>query len=182
MPRPRVVILLAACLAATQGCALGASSARVAHFSPVVVPSPPIGDTCLVGTWTLQQSVNTNGYSFNKVPLRVAGLGGATLTLALDGEGSEDFAQSQPLLGTTAGGGKLAITIRGTFVFGITGTGHIYVETGTKTELPTTATFNGKTASYHSSYSPGSGTYSCTSSSLSMTSDNQVQTDSWSKG
>jgi hypothetical protein len=44
------------------------------------------------------------------------------------------------------------------------------------------ATFNGKTASYHSSYSPGSGTYSCTSSSLSMIGGNEVQTDSWSKG
>ena len=161
---------------------MGASSAKVAHFSPVVVPSPAIGDTCLAGLWTLQQSVNTSGYSFNNVPLRVAGLRGATLAIGLDGASTEDFAHSGPLFGTTADGGKLAITIRGTFAFTIKGTGHIYVETGAKTELPTTATFNGKPATYHSSYSPASGTYSCTSSSLTTISDNEVQTDSWSKG
>ena len=182
MSRVGVVVLLVASLAATQGCSVAGSSGKVSHFSPAVVLSPAIGDTCFVGRWTLQQSVNTTGYSFNNAPLRVAGLQGATVTFSLDGTASEDFAQSRPLLGATADGGKLAITIRGTFAFSIKTTGHSYVETGTKTELPTTATFNGKPANYGSSYEPSSGTYSCTSSSLTMSTDNKVQTDSWSKG
>jgi hypothetical protein len=175
MPRLVIVVLLAACLAATDGCVIPGSSAKAAH-------SPAIGDTCLVGTWTLHESVNTDGYTFNNGPLRVAGLRGATMTFAVDGTGSEDFAESEPLLGTTADGGKLAITIRGTWIFSIKGTAGHYVETGAKADLPTTATFNGKPADYHSSYSPGNGTYSCSSSSLSMTTNDQVQTDSWSKG
>ncbi len=116
------------------------------------------------------------------VPLRVAGLRDATMTLDVDGTGLEDFAQSEPLLGTTADGGKLAITIRGSWTFSLKGTGGHWVQTGTKTELPTTATFNGKPTDYHSSYAPGSGTYSCTRTSLTMSTDKQVQTDSWSKG
>jgi len=182
MPRVGVIVLLAVWLGTIQGCAVGGSSAKVAHFSPAVAPSPAIGDACLVGSWTLQRSVNTNGYSFNNAPLQVVGLRGATLTLAVDGTGSEDFADSEPLLGTTADGGKLAITIRGTWAFSIKGTGGLYVETGTKTQLPTTAPFNAKPADYNSSYSPGSGTYSCTRSSLTLTTDDKVQTDSWSKG
>jgi len=117
MPRLVIVVLLAACLAATDGCVIPGSSAKAAH-------SPAIGDTCLVGTWTLQESINTDGYTFNK-PLRVAGLRGATMTYAVDGTGSEDLAESEPLLGTTADGGNLAITIRGTWIFSIKGTaGH----------------------------------------------------------
>jgi hypothetical protein len=174
MPRLVVVVVLAACLAATNGCVIPGSSAKAAH-------SPAIGDTCLVGSWTLQESVNTDGYTFNNAPLRVAGLRGATMTFALDGTGSEDFAESAPLAGTTADGGKLVITIRGTWTLSIKGTRGHYVETGAKTDLPTTATFNGNPADYHSSYSPGNGTYSCSSSSLTMTTNDQVQTDSWSK-
>jgi hypothetical protein len=174
MPRLVVVVLLAACLAATCGCVIPGSRARAAQ-------SPAIGDTCLVGTWTLQQSVNTNGYTYINAPLRVVGLRGATMTFAVDGTGSEDFAESEPLAGTAADGGKLAITIRGTWTLSIKGTQGHYVETGAKTDLPTTATFNGKQVDYHSSYSPGNGTYSCSSSSLTMTTDDQVQTDSWSK-
>jgi hypothetical protein len=165
-----VVVLVAACLGATQGCALGSSAA------------PPIGDACLVGSWTLQQSVNTNGYTFTNAPLRVAGLRGATLTLATDGSASEDFAQSEPLMGTTADGGKLVITIRGKWTFTIKGTGGHYKETGAKTDLPTTATLNGQAVDYHSSYSPGQGSYSCSSSSLTLTTNDPVQTDIWSKG
>jgi len=175
MSRVGVVVLLAACLAATGACVIPGSSARAAH-------SPAIGDTCLVGRWNLQESVNTDGYTFNNAPLRVAGLRGATMTFAVGGTGSEDFSESEPLLGTTADGGKLAITIRGSWTFRIKGTAGHYAETGNKTDLPTTATFNGKVVDYHSSYSPGNGSYSCSSSSLTMTTNDQVQTDSWSKG
>ena len=100
------------------------------------------------------------------------------MTFVVGGTGSEDFAESEPLLGTTADGGKLAITIRGSWTFSIKGTAGHYVETGNKTDLPTTATYNGKAVDYHSSYSPGNGTYSCSSSSLTMTTNDQVQTDS----
>jgi hypothetical protein len=169
--RTRIAVL--ALLAAISGCSIGAHSSS---------PPPAVGDACLVGTWTLQSEQNKSGYSFNSESLAVAGLAGATLTITSAGEEKENFDSSQPLEGTLADGRRLRITIRGSFDFHIKAGGGKYTETGSATDLPTTATVDGQPVNYHSSYAPGHGTYTCAGGSLTMTTGDGNQTDLWSKG
>jgi hypothetical protein len=166
------VTLVAALVLLAQACTLG---------HPTASAPPPIGDACLVGTWTLDQDVNTTGYTFNNVQIEVSGLEGATMTFTSDGAGVEDFTRSQSLTGTTADGHQLSITLRGKWPFHIHADGHKYVETGPKTPLPTSATLDGLAVDYSSYYSPASGTYTCSKRNLVMV-DPQVQTDTFSKG
>ena len=171
------LVLIVAFLFVVQGCSLG----RCTLGNPATT-APAIGDTCLVGTWLLDRDVNTRGYSVNNVPLEVAGLQGAKMTFTSDGKGVEDFGGSDPLLGTTADGHHLSITLRGTWPFHIHADGHRYVETSPKTPLQTTATVDGQSIEYSSYYTPASGTYTCAKSALTMTTDSGVQTDQWSRG
>ena len=166
------LLLVAACLAATQACLLGSPK----HAAS----SAAIGDTCLVGAWTLQQEENESGYTLENVPVAVKGLGGAILTFNSSGEEKETFDGSGPLIGRT-GQGELAINISGAFLFQIHADKGKYTETGSRTQLPTTATLNGAPITYQSSYSPGSGTYECSASSLTMVTNDSVQTANWSR-
>ena len=143
---------------------------------------PAIGDTCLVGSWTLAHEENRSGYAYAGTPVSVNGLHSARLTLAADGTETETFAESDPLVGTIADGRELSITIRGTYSFHLHSDGHQYVETGTETPLPTTATIGGvPIPDYHSSYTPGRGTYVCSARNLTTAEASSTQTDSWSK-
>jgi hypothetical protein len=163
---------MAVASAQSPACALGAQSS-----SP-----PPIGDSCIVGTWTLIDESNTSGYKYRNVPVSVTGLGGAKLTLSADGHEAENFAGSEPLIGTLADGRELSISIGGSFVFRIHAHADSYTETGNVTPLPTIATVDGRSVpDYHSSYAPGSGTYSCSRQSLTMATSTGVQTDHWSR-
>ena len=145
-------------------------------------PKPAIGDTCLVGSWTLAHEENRSGYAYAGTPVSVNGLHGARLTLATNGTKTETFAESDPLVGTIADGRELSITIRGTYSFHVHFDGHQFVETGTKTPLPTTATVGGvPIPDYQSSYTPGRGTYVCSPGNLTTTETSGIQTDSWSR-
>jgi hypothetical protein len=171
--RLTITVLLLAGLAATSGCGV---------FGKPVAHAPAIGDTCLVGTWTLQEEVNTSGYSLNNVTLPVTGLRGAIVTFSSDGKESESFDGSAPLVGQSPRGDVLSITIGGSIVYRIHAADGDYTETGSKTQLPTMATLNGAMVEYHSSYEPGSGTYSCAGSNLTMITKGGVQTAMWSRG
>ena len=143
---------------------------------------PAVGDSCLVGSWSLDHEENQSGYLYAGVPVSVSGLKGAKLTLGADGAETETFAESSPLIGTIADGRVLSITIRGSFTFYVHADGHQFVQTGTVTPLPTTATIGGVAVpDYHSSYVPGRGTYECSQRNLTMTTTDGVQTDSWSR-
>jgi len=165
-----VMLIAAACLAASAACSLGGPKSPAA-----------IGDTCLDGTWTLQNEVSTSGYTLNNVPVPVSGLAGATLKFSSDGTESETFDGSAPLVGEI-GGQQLSIRIGGSIRFTIHASGGQYTEKGTKTELPTTATLGGTPITYHSSYAPGHGTYQCSSEQLTVTTSDKVQTDTWLRG
>ena len=171
MRRWLVFVLVAACVGAS-GCAL---------LPPKTAASPPpIGDACLVGTWTLQQDVNSGGYTLNNAPVSVSGLRGATVTFSRDGTEARVFDGSDPLVGTV-GGHELSIKIGGSLQFSIHASKGEYVETGAQTALPTSATLDGQPIQYHSSYEPDSGTYQCSSSALTMTNSSGTQTDKWSR-
>ena len=135
----------------------------------------------MVGAWTEVNEVNLSSYSVNKESLSVSGFEGSDLTIASDGAETLSFETSGPLVGTTKAGAKLAITIRGSATFHIHADGRSYTETGSTTELPTTATLNGKAIPYHSSYAPGHGTYACDAHQLVTASAGGVQTDTWSR-
>jgi hypothetical protein len=173
MPRRIVMVLGAITVAVFSACSLGQPSNKPAA----------VGDTCLVGTWTLDLDTNSSGYTFNGVPVPVTGLQGAKLTVTAAGDERESFEGSLPLIGHLADGRELRIMIGGSLDFNIHAASHEYVETGTSTALPTTATIAGASISdYHSSYMPGSGTYTCSRQSLTVTTSSNVQTDTWSKG
>jgi hypothetical protein len=145
--------------------------------------APTIGDSCVVGSWVLTEQTNQSGYTYAGVPVAVAGLAGATLTLTASGEEKESFDGSAPLVGTLSNGVRLAITIRGSIDYKIHAASGKYQETGAVVQLPTTATAGGAAvADYHSSYSPGRGTYSCAGGGLTITTEGGNQTDVWSKG
>jgi hypothetical protein len=144
------------------------------------VASAAIGDTCLVGTWTLDDEENTTGYTLDNVPVSVSGLKGASLRFSSSGEEAGSFDGSGPLLGS-AGGRALSIQIAGSFAFQIHADKGHYTETGARTDLPTSATLDGAPISYHSAYAPGSGTYTCSSSHLTMVTSDSVQTTNWSR-
>jgi len=164
-------VLLIATAAISGGCTLSRPS-----------PSPAIGDTCLIGTWTLDREVNQSGWSYSNTPVFVTGLAGARLTLGADGTESESFAGSAPLVGTLTDGRVLSITIGGSFMFHLHADGHQYVETGTDTALPVTATLSGAAIpDYHGAYQPATGTYQCSRQNLTTTTGSGVQTDSWSR-
>jgi hypothetical protein len=171
-PRLAGIFIAAACTLAS-GCAL--------PLQPAASTSN-VGDSCLVGTWTLVEETNQHGYSLSETPVAVSGLAGSKLTITSRGDEKEVFDGSHPLEGTLADGRTLAIKIGGSFDFHIHGDGHKYAETGQKVQLPTSATVDGQPVQYHSSYSPGSGTYQCSSSSLTITTSDGNQTDTWSKG
>jgi hypothetical protein len=169
--RLTLVLLIGTCAAMSGACTLGRASA-----------SPAIGDTCLIGSWTLDREVNVSGWSYSNIPVSVTGLAGARLTLAADGTETESFARSEPLVGTLADGRVLSITLGGSFTFHLHADGRQYVETGTDTALPVTATLSGVAISdYHGSYQPGTGTYKCSQQNLTTTTSSGVQTDGWSR-
>jgi hypothetical protein len=112
----------------------------------------------------------------------VSGLHGAKLTIGTDGTETESFAESDPLVGTMADGRVLSISVAGSFTFHIHADARQYVETGTNTPVPVKATLSGVPISdYAGSYSPGTGTYSCSGSNLTTTTKSGVQTDNWSR-
>ena len=155
----------------------------MAACGAVQSPSKPaVGDACIVGTWTLQHEENRSGYYYQNVPVAVTGLQGARLVIDSAGSETLQFDQSRPLVGNVTGGRVLSITIRGSAVFHIHADGHNYTETGSQTDMPTTATLDGAPVTdYHSAYAPGHGTYSCSSSSLTVTTASSVQTDTWTR-
>lgn len=128
----------------------------------------------------MQQEVNTSGYSFENTTVPVSGLRGATVTFGQDGSETKVFDGSQPLVGSF-NGQTLAITVRGSAHFTVHASQGTFAETGTRTQLPTTATLGGSPVNYHSSTGPGTGQYVCSSSRLSI-SYGSVQTDSYSYG
>ncbi len=144
---------------------------------------PQIGDSCVIGSWLLTKETNQSGYTYAGVPVAVGGLAGAQLSLTAGGEEKETFEGSAPLLGMLASGLQLSITIRGALIFQIHAASGKYQETGSVVQLPTTATAGGvPVADYHSSYSPGRGTYSCGGGRLTITTEGGNQTDVWTKG
>lgn len=164
-------LLVVACLVATQACLLGSPKNAAA--------TPGIGDTCLVGTWTLEKETNGSGYKLNGEPVAVKGGGGATVKFASSGAESGSFDGSDPLIGDYQGH-QLSILISGSYEFTIQASDGKYAETGTKTQLPTTATVDGQPITYHSSYEPSNGTYECSSTQLTMTTEDGDQTNVWS--
>lgn len=172
MRQLRFLLAAGICASLCGGCSL----------SPPVSASHTIGDSCLVGSWTLDNEVNRSGWSYANTPLSVSGLHGARLTLGADGTENEVFAESNSLVGTLSDGRVLSITIRGSFTFRLHADGHRYVETGKVTVLPVTATLDGAPVSdYHGSYTPGGGTYACSQRTLTTTTSSAVQTDTWSR-
>jgi hypothetical protein len=144
--------------------------------------TPAIGDSCLVGSWTLQHEENRSGYSYAGTPVAVSGLAGAKLTVANDGSETEVFDGSQPLVGTAPDGRALSISISGSVKLHIHGDGMKYVTTGTRMQMPTVATIAGvRIADYQSYYTPGHGTYKCAGQSLAVTNGTAIQTDTWSR-
>ena len=144
--------------------------------------TPAIGDACLVGNWRLDHEVNRSGWSYSNIPVSVSGLSGAKLALGADGTEREVFAGSAPLVGMMGNGRVLSITVGGSYTFHMHADGRQYVETGTVTALPVTATLGGSPVlDYHGSYSPGTGTYECSQLTLSTTTRSGVQTDTWSR-
>lgn len=143
---------------------------------------PAIGDSCLVGAWVLQHEESSSGYSFNGTPVPVTGLAGARMTLGADGVETLVFDGSNPLVGTAADGRVLSITLGGSVTYHLHADGHRYTETGTETSLPTTATIGGvRVVNYESHNSPGTGTYQCSTHTLTMAGSTGVQTDTWSR-
>jgi hypothetical protein len=169
--RLHVVVPLLALLLASAGACGGTQAAT------------SVGDSCLAGSWTLEQQQNKSGYSYQGVPVAVAGLGGAKLTIKSDGTRQEVFDGSKALMGTTGAGQQLVIKITGSVTFKVHGDGKQYVETGSRKQLPTTATINGvPIAGYQSSYSPAQGAYKCDAKSLTTTTKSGIQTETWTKG
>jgi hypothetical protein len=165
--------LIAAAVLVTAGCSLGSHSTT----------SAGVGDSCLVSDWVLADESNSTGYTYAGVPVAVDGLAGTKLTISSAGEEKEDFDGSRPLVGTLADGRVLSITIGGSIDFHIHASAGTFAETGTKTNLPTEATVDGSAVSgYQSFYEPAQGTYKCTAESLTMTTSDNVQTTTWSKG
>jgi len=166
-----VFLLLVGACASLTGCGLSRPAS-----------APAIGDACLAGTWSLDNEVNRSGWSYMNTPVSVSGLRGERLTFGADGTETGVFAGSSPLVGALADGRLLSITIRGSYSFHLHADGHKYVETGTVTVLPVTAKVGDvPVADYHGSYSPGTGTYTCSQKTLTTTTGSGVQTDSWSR-
>jgi hypothetical protein len=135
-----------------------------------------------VGSWSLDHEVNRSGWSYANTPVSVIGLHSARLTLAADGTETESFAGGGPLVGTLVDGRVLSIMLGGSFTFHLHADRGRYVETGSDTALPVTATLGGvPVPGYHGSYSPGTGTYECSQKNLTTTTSSGVQTDSWSR-
>ena len=168
MRRWSTCLLVVAFLLATPACLLGGPKNAAA--------TPGIGDKCLVGTWTLETETNTSGYRLNSEPVAVKGAGGATVKFASSGAESGSFDGSDPLIGDYKGH-QLSILISGPYQFTIHAGGGKYAEKGTKAQLPTTATVDGAPITYHSSYEPSNGTYQCSSTQLTMTTEDGVQTN-----
>lgn len=164
------LVVSAFVLATTAACSIGNNA-----------PTAAVGDKCLVGLWTELHEENVSAYQVNGEPVSVAGLQGARLTIESNGTETLVFDSSQPLVGTTRSGAQLAIRISGTATFHIHGDGKHYVETGSRVDLPTTATLNGVAISYSSFEAPGEGTYTCSASSLVTVNGPKVQTDTWSR-
>lgn len=179
--RRLVVFVLVAISFCLQGC--GSTQAlHSLHGAAFVTPAPPpIGDACLEGRWTLKNEVSKSGYNFNNSPVQVSGLSGARVTYSADGTETKTFDGSAPLVGSY-GGRQLAIKISGSVQFAIHVSGGSFIESGTQTQLPTTATWAGSPVGYHSYYTPGRGTYVCSSDQLIMDYNTGDQTDTWSRG
>lgn len=124
---------------------------------------------------------NSSGYTWLGFPLPVSGLAGAQLKIQSDGTETLLFDGSRPLVGITRAGQQLAILLRGSVKFHVDGDGKNYTESGAVAQMPTTATLDGQPVSYHSAQTPGPGTYTCSRTAMTMTTEGGVQTDTWTR-
>jgi hypothetical protein len=87
--------------------------------------TPPVGDSCLPGTWTMSSEDNPSGWSFNGQVVHVKGLAGQVLIITPGGRDTVNWANSQPLVGTFQGR-TLTILLRGTAAADVHGAAGLY--------------------------------------------------------
>jgi hypothetical protein len=109
--------------------------------TPTIVPeaTPPVGDACLAGTWTMSLEDNPSGWSFNGQAVHVKGLAGEVLVIRPGGTDSVNWATAKPLVGTFQGR-RLTILLRGHAAATVHGAGGLY--TVSKISGSLTAAFN----------------------------------------
>lgn len=96
------------------------TASPVATFGP-----PPVGDSCLPGTWTMSSEDNPSGWSFNGQVVHVTGLAGQVLIITPEGKDTVNWANSQPLVGTFQGR-TLTVSLRGNAAADVHGAGGLY--------------------------------------------------------
>jgi hypothetical protein len=181
---PAAVSVLALLAAMTAACALPLNASRTSPSpspSPNAAP-PPLGDACLVGRWIDRRSVDATDWTFNGQVVPVTGLAGFVLTLSADGEETDDWSNSEPLIGTYQGQ-QLKIVLRGFYTFhGVTANGVELTEPPGEGSFSAQFFLGGRTQSTYSAHAGTGSTesYVCSATSLSVTTQgSQVTSDSY---
>ena len=149
---PRDATLATLILVIVSGCSAGQCSPATSQGSPTSQasptsptpsvtpnPTPPVGDACLPGTWTMSSENNPSGWSFNGQAVHVKGLAGELLIIMPGGADAVSWANSKPLVGTYQGR-RLTILLRGHAAATVHAAGGLYFVS--KISGTVTAAFN----------------------------------------
>jgi len=139
--------------------------------TPVRTPNPlAIGDSCLVGKWTLTSLVMTDTASVPGATLTFTGQVGTVMTLGAEGTEVYDLTNSTPLVGS-GGGHTFSWQGQGVQRFQFHGEGGEWWESGPgQTATATHVVVDGVAQPDFSNVGPPiAGSYTCSGSSLRMT-------------
>ena len=143
--------------------------------TPTATPAPTpsglaIGDSCLVGRWTLTSLVMMDTVSLPGVTLAFTGQVGTVLTLGADGTEIYDLTNSTPLVGS-GGGHTLTWQGQGVQRFQFHGEGGKWWESGPgQAATATHVVVDGVAQPDFTNVAPPvSGSYTCAGSNLKMT-------------
>ena len=144
--------------------------------TPAPTPSPlAIGDSCLVGRWTLLSLVMTDTASIPGVTLTFTGQVGTVMTLGAEGTEVYDLTNSSPLVGS-GGGHSLSWQGQGVQRFQFHGEGGQWRESGPgQTATATHVVIDGVAQPDFTNVGPAiAGSYTCSASDLRMTAADPV--------
>jgi hypothetical protein len=149
-------------------CGVVAASVIAAACGSSTSTALAIGDPCLVGRWDLTSSSGTA--TSNGVTINFSGEEGVVMTLTAAGAETDDYSNASPTISRSSDGHTESSTLRGTMQYGFHGAAGKWVQSGGSGQITeTNHLVDGvKQPDSNASAPAGSGTYSCSSSALTV--------------
>jgi len=145
------------------------SPTSTATPSPTAMATPaPAVASCVVGTWRQVNNTGTDTQSFPGVTLQDSGGAGVTVTFTSAGIETDNYANSSNFI-ERGGGHIVTVQVRGTTIYDFKAAAGNWAESGGSGAITAVGTYDGTPTPPHTSLpAPETGTYTCTSTTLTL--------------